>query len=223
MNREPNYIAIVDRSPLFASGLAHCIQHSHLGRVAIPMTSYLELERNLIAFGQPDLVVAADMVVRSWGRVEGFRRVMQHCVTRWLLTGPTERPLPLPNLSIANWLPISGYLSTKATANEYIGTIESILSSQCTTHREQIDAPDVRRVLTPRQEEIFELVCRGCSNKRIALNLHIAESTVKEHMTGILEKIGVRTRTEAIAWAQQGAADGVEFQRGFGGNLSAAH
>ena len=53
--------------------------------------------------------------------------------------------------------------------------------------------------LTLRQSEILRLVMRGLPNKRIASQLGIAESTVKEHVTGILERLGVRSRVEAIA------------------------
>lgn len=52
--------------------------------------------------------------------------------------------------------------------------------------------------LTPRQGDILALLLKGLSNKRIALTLDITESTVKEHVTAILERLGVRTRVEAI-------------------------
>lgn len=52
--------------------------------------------------------------------------------------------------------------------------------------------------LTARQGDILVLLLRGQSNKRIALTLDITESTVKEHVTAILERLGVRSRVEAI-------------------------
>lgn len=52
--------------------------------------------------------------------------------------------------------------------------------------------------LTNRQGEIFEHVLQGLPNKRIAQMLCLSESTVKEHITGILRKLGVATRVEAI-------------------------
>ncbi|RYF37369.1 MAG: response regulator transcription factor, partial [Comamonadaceae bacterium] len=52
--------------------------------------------------------------------------------------------------------------------------------------------------LTQRQGEILALVLRGLPNKRIGLKLDITENTVKEHLTGILERLGVRNRVEAI-------------------------
>jgi DNA-binding CsgD family transcriptional regulator len=50
--------------------------------------------------------------------------------------------------------------------------------------------------LTPRQGEILNLVLQGMSNKKVAQILSLSESTVKEHMTGILERMGVTRRVE---------------------------
>jgi len=52
--------------------------------------------------------------------------------------------------------------------------------------------------LTERQGEVLGKVLRGLPNKRIAQELGLAESTVKEHITGILERLGVTNRVEAI-------------------------
>lgn len=52
--------------------------------------------------------------------------------------------------------------------------------------------------LSTRQGQILALVLQGLPNKRIASQLDIAESTVKEHVTAILERLRVRTRVEAI-------------------------
>jgi DNA-binding CsgD family transcriptional regulator len=50
--------------------------------------------------------------------------------------------------------------------------------------------------LTARQGDVLGLVLVGMSNKKIAQTLGITESTVKEHMTGILERMGVSRRME---------------------------
>jgi DNA-binding NarL/FixJ family response regulator len=54
-----------------------------------------------------------------------------------------------------------------------------------------------RNPLTPREREVFELVRQGLSNREIARTLWISESTAKVHVHHILEKLGVRSRTEA--------------------------
>jgi LuxR family maltose regulon positive regulatory protein len=53
--------------------------------------------------------------------------------------------------------------------------------------------------LSPREAEVYELLAQGMSNKEIAQNLFISEATVKVHVSRVLEKLGVRTRTEAAA------------------------
>jgi len=51
--------------------------------------------------------------------------------------------------------------------------------------------------LSPREQEVLELVRRGLTNAAIAKLLFISEATVKVHVRHILEKLGARTRTEA--------------------------
>jgi two-component system, NarL family, nitrate/nitrite response regulator NarL len=52
--------------------------------------------------------------------------------------------------------------------------------------------------LTPRQREIAVMLAQGKSNKEIARELKVLEGTVKLHVKGILRKLGVRNRTEAV-------------------------
>ncbi len=52
--------------------------------------------------------------------------------------------------------------------------------------------------LTPRQGEVLALMLKGLPNKRIAQMLSLTEQTVKEHVSGIFERLGVRNRIELI-------------------------
>jgi NarL family two-component system response regulator LiaR len=55
--------------------------------------------------------------------------------------------------------------------------------------------------LTPREQEVLDLIGRGFANKRIALELGIAEKTVKTHVSHVLAKLGVSDRTQAALYA----------------------
>jgi len=55
--------------------------------------------------------------------------------------------------------------------------------------------------LTPREQDVLQLVVAGRGNKEIGARLHIAEGTVKAHVNRILGKLGVTTRTEAVTAA----------------------
>lgn len=55
--------------------------------------------------------------------------------------------------------------------------------------------------LTPREEEIARMLTHGLANKQIAHHLHISQSTVKNHISRIFEKLSVSSRTEAAVVA----------------------
>jgi DNA-binding NarL/FixJ family response regulator len=54
-------------------------------------------------------------------------------------------------------------------------------------------------VLSAREREILALVARGASNRAVAAELFISETTVKTHLTHIYDKLGVRDRAAAVA------------------------
>lgn len=56
--------------------------------------------------------------------------------------------------------------------------------------------------LTNQQARILELICEGKLNKQIAFDLSIAETTVKAHVTAIMRKLCVQSRTQAVLVAQ---------------------
>lgn len=67
-------------------------------------------------------------------------------------------------------------------------------------------APDPHAVLTGRQREVLRLVAQGLSNRRIAEQLVLSEFTIRRHLSNIYARLGVSTRTAAVARA---LADGL--------------
>ena len=59
-------------------------------------------------------------------------------------------------------------------------------------------APVAPSALTSREVEVLEMLAEGMSNRAIAARLKISRNTVKFHVAAILEKLGARTRTEAV-------------------------
>lgn len=54
--------------------------------------------------------------------------------------------------------------------------------------------------LTPREHEILALIAQGASNREIAQTLYISEKTVKNHITNLLGRLGLRDRTQAAIY-----------------------
>ena len=65
----------------------------------------------------------------------------------------------------------------------------------------EVRAPEDPEALTDREAEILMLLARGKANKQIASSLYISEKTVKAHVSAILMKLGVQSRTQAALHA----------------------
>lgn len=74
------------------------------------------------------------------------------------------------------------------------------LASRVAAPRLDADAP-VLDELTPRELQVLSLLAEGKVNKEISSALEISEHTVKFHISSILDKLGVATRTEAVTTA----------------------
>ena len=74
-----------------------------------------------------------------------------------------------------------------------------------TSDVEPLDAQLAARIaeLTPQQHRVFMMLAQGKLNKEIAFELDVHEGTVKAHVTQILQKLGVHSRTQAAIVAQR--------------------
>jgi two-component system, NarL family, nitrate/nitrite response regulator NarL len=97
---------------------------------------------------------------------------------------------------------ICGYATHEASVDELVQAIEHAAGDpMCPISS---PPPDTAwAMLTTREREILAIAAEGRTNKEIARRLHIELPTVKSHMHNILEKLRVRSRTEAAALAHR--------------------
>ena len=71
----------------------------------------------------------------------------------------------------------------------------------------EVRETELRSLLTPREIEVLKAIGEGLTNKLIARQLNISLHTVKFHIESLFRKLGVRTRTEAVARASERRLD----------------
>lgn len=101
----------------------------------------------------------------------------------------------------------AGYLLKDTPPDELVQAIQAVhkgytqlgpgLSQKLHVQVPPASLPPGWTELTPREQEILRLIATGASNQEIAQTLYIAEKTVKNHVTNILSRLGVRDRTQA--------------------------
>ena len=125
----------------------------------------------------------------------------------------------------------TGYLLKDASVEEVADAIRAVarghgvISPTMTTKLLERFGELLRRVpddresrLTVRELDVLRLVVKGLSNREIARDLFISQNTVKNHVRNILEKLHVRSRTEAATLAmRERLLDAGQAQTGGGG------
>jgi DNA-binding NarL/FixJ family response regulator len=98
------------------------------------------------------------------------------------------------------------YLTKDASGEELVNAIQNVDRGLRYLPRVALDrlAERIPAVdLTPRESEVLACIAQGRSNREIADDLHIAEKTVRIHVSSVLDKMGARDRTQATIYALQ--------------------
>jgi DNA-binding NarL/FixJ family response regulator len=135
--------------------------------------------------------------------------------------GPEVEPPPLPTVALvevsdaavvsaALRAGVRGVISREAGAEEIEAAVQAVHAGLVVMPPEfvaqllpavQAVAEALAEPLSERELEVLALLVEGLSNKLIAHRLAISEHTVKTHVTSILAKLGVASRTEAVSHA----------------------
>lgn len=197
---------VVDDHPLVARGIADYLRvHCGFGRVDA-ICSVDALWEHIAAFGPPALALV-DFWLPSGTALPILTRLHEtYPDTRLLVISGDADPAVRDK---ARRLAVDGFLLKQAepvTFGLAVGAVmrgdawfdDAAVVSPASDDERKLPLSPAELGLTPRQGEVLALMLKGLPNKRVAQMLSLTEQTVKEHVSGILERLGARNRIELI-------------------------
>lgn len=206
-------IVIADDHPMIRGALALSLAATTaFGRIEVLETSTLdELFELLAESGEADLVLL-DLRMPGVNGFEGLLTLRSRFPSTPVVIISALEDAQLVREALA--LGAAGFIPKSTPRHEIVRALNLIAAgeiyapphlrqSSATSSADQIDAELAQRLtsLTPQQRKVLRLLGTGKLNKEIAYELDIAETTVKAHVSSILHKLNVYSRTQAVVMA----------------------
>lgn len=204
-------VAVVDDQPLFCSGVAMLIESQpdlEFAGSAADGAAGLELARDV----GPDVML---MDVRM-PRLDGIAATKR---IRSELPGGGPKIVVLTTferdhaVAAALRAGADGYIMKDTTPEFVLAAIRTVHAGHAVVAPKDTAAllrdgmsparPEVITVLSAREKEVFLLAARGLSNAEAGQAAFISEATVKSHMRSILQKLGLTSRVQLVAFAHE--------------------
>jgi len=204
-------ILMVDDHVMFLQGLKNLLSLLAEG-VNIETADSLPFALKLLSSATYDLVLL-DWHLPDCPGEDAIQRLRDAgCMGRIvILSGETSTSLIRNTIDAG----AAGFIPKRYSAEQMISALAQVLEGQivlppeCLQQAASAPDPDPRFAgMTGRQMDVYRAAARGLSNKHIARELGIAESTVKSHLSAVYGALGVRNRTEA---AYQASRDGTRI------------
>jgi DNA-binding NarL/FixJ family response regulator len=203
-------IVIADDHPLFRGALRQAIGSVMPKARVVEANGMDELNTLLGSERDVDLILL-DLTMPG---VQGFSGLMslraQHPELPVVIVSATEEATVIRR---AMDFGASGFIPKSIDIDSIGGAIEAVLAGDTWTPpdvdlnaaEDKETADLVRRLgtLTPQQVRVLTMLSEGLLNKQIAYELNVSEATVKAHVSAILDKLGVDSRTQAVIAASK--------------------
>lgn len=203
---------IADDHPLFRAALTQAVKRSALGSDILEANDFAQLVAQVEQ--QPDLeLIFLDLNMPGNQGFNGLTQLRNtHPDILIIMVSAVEDAVTIRK---AITLGASAYIPKSAPLPQITLAIEHVLNGEiwvpedvnldinpATVEQEQTQANKLEK-LSPSQFKVLKMIANGLLNKQIAYEMHIQETTVKQHVSAILQKLEVNNRTQAGLIYQQ--------------------
>ena len=204
---EPIRIVIADDHPLFREGVFHSLA-AEPGLAVVGQAGSGEEALRLAMDLLPD-VILLDVGMPGWGGLATVEKLSQACPATKIVIltvfDDEDRLLAAFKAGARGYVlkgvparDLANIVRLVAAGDAYVSpTLAAGMLREMTGKRPQ----DPLSELSEREREVLSLVAEGLTNREIGERVHLAEKTIKHHMTNILGKLRVRSRVEAALLA----------------------
>ena len=206
----PAKILIADDHPLFRGALRQAMR-SLLPACEVTEATGLEDLTHILAKVRDIDLILLDLAMPG---VQGFSGLIylraQYPDVPIVIVSGTEDPVVVRR---AIDFGASGFIPKSLESGEIGRAIQSVLAGEtwvpadielgASEDRESADLMKRLATLTPQQVRVLMMLSEGLLNKQIAFDLNVSEATVKAHVSAILQKLGVESRTQAVIAASK--------------------
>ncbi len=208
-------ILIADDHPLFRGALRQALTSALPGTCLSEAGSFDEVTA-LLASGTDIDLILLDLTMPG---VQGFSGLLflraDHPQVPLMVVSANDDPGVVKRCIEFGAL---GFMPKTLDAAQMAEAVRSVLDGNIwvpagidfATGQDQETADTIKRLmtLTPQQVRVLMMLSEGLLNKQIAYELGVSEATVKAHVSAILQKLGVDSRTQAVILASKIAATG---------------
>ena len=202
-------LLVADDHPLMRDGIVHSLQVQP-GWLVVAQADNCEQAVALARKTQPD-VALIDLSMPGLGGIEVVRLITSEVpATRVVvLTASSDSDQLLAALKAGALayvlkgvaaLELRDVVRRVANGESYV---PPALAGRLLGEFARVRHDQAATALTPREADVLGALSQGLTNREIGVRLHLAEKTVKHHVTQVLHKLHVRSRTEAALLAQR--------------------
>jgi DNA-binding NarL/FixJ family response regulator len=198
-------ILVVDDHILVREGVCYILETLENSTSIVEADNYQQAVKQLKDHADIDLILLdLNMPGENGFTLLKFCRTFYPSIATVVLSASKQRT----DLQQAFKAGAMGFIPKDSTSQEMLRALQLIITGEIyiptsiSSDKTEVQL-NIDNTFTPRQKQVMIMVVQGLSNKRIALELNIAEATIKMHVSSIFKVLDVQNRTEAALAAHK--------------------